>query len=642
MRNVRFVLACALLLALAACGGSRELPAPPTTITEVFGRIDCASHEAGMRFCEGAVETRVSSFDGVPLDVNVAFPADTSAAEAPYPLVVRLHGYTGTKEGPYLGGAQGPSVYTQYTNEGFAVMTFTARGRGASCGTEASREAAPEACAEGWDQLGDTRTSIRDVQHLAGRLADAGLVRPAIGVQGGSYGGGRSLTLATLRDRIRRPDGSYASWKSPEREIEMEVAAAVPFIAWSDLTYALAPNGRALDYALGPDSLARAPLGPYKESLVRALWSRGKDHYNAPPGADPSIDLETWIGAFPTSAAPTAASRRAAREYTETQSALSVPMTHQPAPTLVANGFTDDLFPVGEAVRWVNHVRAKFPDTEIAQLYGDFGHRRADQSSAPLLAPRALDWFQHYLQGAESAPVPAGEVLAFVQACGGGFGERHRADSWRALSKGEVRFTTRSGAVVRSDTEDAAVSRMIDPPSGRSDRVPSGSCRTVGSTPAPGTAVYTLPPVGVEGGYTLLGASTVIAELDVRAEERALLVARLWDVDPEAETRTLVTQGLYRPDSGASNDGNSAQAVFQLNANAYPFAAGHRVELQLLGRSTPYVEPPSVPFSVTVEALDLRLPVAEAPDAAAGVEAPAPKVLPEGWRWAPGYGVREE
>lgn len=634
-----------VLLCLVGCGsGTTDMPSPPATIDRVFDRISCTPIE-GMRFCEGSLETRVPSFDGVPLDVNVAFPAD-SIAEAPFPLVVRMHGYSGTKDGPYLGGVRGSSIYTTYTDAGFAVMTFTARGRGASCGTEASRKASPEACARGWDHLGDARRSIRDVQHLSGRLVDAGLVAPAIGVQGGSYGGGRSLLLATLRGRIQQPDGTYAPWTSPEYGIDMEIAAAVPFIAWSDLTYALAPNGRALDYAIGSDTLLRAPLGVLKQSIVQGLWRQGQSHYNAPPDADVSIDLSSWFEAFPSSAKLTPTSHHAAREFTRHHAAITVPMDRPPAPTLIANGFTDDIFPVTEALRWVHRVREAHPEATVAQLYADFGHRRANQTSAALLAPRAMAWFQRHLQD-DDVPTPTG-VEAFVQSCDGGFGQRHHAETWRELSEGEIRLVDSTQATVRSDAENQRVSRLIDPPSGRSPEIPSSSCRRTDRPPAKGTASYTFPPVARD--VTLMGSPTVQITASVRAEHNALMVGRLWDVDPAEATRTLITQGIVRPPADPNGAAGAASSVFQLYPNAYPLEKGHRAELQLLGRSTPYVRPPTDLFEIRVERVDIRLPTAERPpdvrdDAAVADDAhattistQAPRILPEGMRWAPGYG----
>jgi hypothetical protein len=125
------------------------------------------------------------------------------------------------------------------------VVNSTARGFGQSCGAPASRT--PD-CAQGWLHLADQRFEARDTQTLLGLLADQGIAKPgALGVTGISYGGGQSLELAYLRDRIRRADGSFAPWKSP-KGTPLAIAAAYPRWPWSDLVNSLLPNGRFLDY----------------------------------------------------------------------------------------------------------------------------------------------------------------------------------------------------------------------------------------------------------------------------------------------------------------------------------------------------------------------------------------------------------
>jgi len=629
----------------AACGsgGSGEAgddgaaDGGAATVNQVFDGIACEPRE-GIRFCQGSIETRVPTFDGVPLDVDVGLPP-ASAGPPPYPLIVRMHGYSGTKEGPVLGGADSLTAAKEYAEHGFAVMNFTARGRGESCGSPESRAVTPDACAQGWDHLGDTRRSIRDVQYLAGRLVDQGIAEPGIGVQGGSYGGGRSVSLATLRDRVQLPDGSYAPWTSPEKGIPMHTAAAVPFIAWSDLAYGLAPNGRVLDYAIAPYEASRQPLGALKESAVTALFAAGQQHYNAPPGADPSIDLYTWYQAYQSSEFQRDIATQAAIELAENHSALGIPITRQPAPTLFANGFTDDIFPVTHALRWINRVRQAFPEAEIAQLYGDFGHRRADQNSAALLRPRALRWFQHHMQGRAVDNLPTG-VEAFVQLCDGdadGFGERYAAEEWHDLAQGELRLQSQSVQIVNSSAENPTVSSQVDPVSGRFSPVNSGSCRTVDRVSTPGTASYLTAPSSA--GFTLLGSPTIHLDLSLTAAraEDALIVGRLWDVSPDGATRTLVARRAVRPPSDSASY-SPAGFVFQLPPNAYRFEPGHRAELQLLGRSTAYVRPPNTAFMLEIMQMELRLPVAEPPSAAADIDAPAPRVLPAGYEWAPGYG----
>ena len=90
---------------------------------------------------------------------------------------------------------------------------------------------------------------MRDTQYFAGLLADelsddgTPLVDPAkIGVTGVSYGGGQSTMLASLRNRVVDLDGSTSPWTSPAGK-PMQIAAAAPYWAWTDLAYALLPNG---------------------------------------------------------------------------------------------------------------------------------------------------------------------------------------------------------------------------------------------------------------------------------------------------------------------------------------------------------------------------------------------------------------
>jgi hypothetical protein len=219
-----------------------SVPARAALVASVFdGRIPCVETQ-GVQYCEGGLGHRAETWDGVPLDANVTLPP--AGMDGPFPLIVDLHGWS-------LGKTAGPQAARALA--GFVVLSYTARGFHDSCGTTAARATDPtltdpDVCTKrGWIRLGDARYEIRDTQYLAGVLADAGLVIPdKVGVTGISYGGGQSMLLAALRNRIMLPDGTLAPWTSP-LGTPMEIAAAAPLIPWSDLAEALTPAGRTLD-----------------------------------------------------------------------------------------------------------------------------------------------------------------------------------------------------------------------------------------------------------------------------------------------------------------------------------------------------------------------------------------------------------
>jgi hypothetical protein len=99
------------------------------------------------------------------------------------------------------------------------------------------------------------------------------------------------------------------------------------------------------------------------------------------------------------------------------------------------------------------------------------------------------------------------------------------------------------------------------------------------------------------------------------------VAGRLWDVAPDGSSQTLVARGEYRPKG-------SGDEVWQLHANGWRFAAGHVAKLELLGSDPPSSRPSNGTFEVTVERLELRLPVRERPGGV--VEPKAPPVIPAG------------
>ncbi len=599
-----------MLVAALALG----VPAAAQAAASPLG-LSCAEQE-GVRFCQGA---KVKTFDGVPLDVDVALPA---TGDANLPLVVQLHGWGGKKSGL--------ADMKPWAQNGYAVVNYTARGFGESCGSPASRLADPAGCAQGWIHLADTRYEVRDTQYLAGKLADEGIVDPQrIGTTGGSYGGGQSMALAVLRDRQMNLDGSLVPWKSPGGK-PMRIAAAAPIIPWTDLVYSLLPSGRTLDYTITGAQDDRNPVGVMKQSFVSGLYALGSvSGFYAPTGLPTSsnADLTQWYALTnagePYSANPQTAA--AVNEIATYHSSYYLDDSVDPAPLFISNGFTDDLFPPDEALRFYNRTRLRHPDTPLKLMFFDFGHQRgqAKADGTARLRTAIAAWFDHYVKG--GGPAPAEDVTALTQTCpkeaasGGPF----TAPTWDSIHPGEVRRSFPGSQTIQSAGANPQVSQAVDPIAG------GGACAQTSSADISGAATYRLDKV-TGPGYTLLGSPLVSGKFAVTGAgpENTQIAARLWDVAPDGQ-QTLVARGVYRP------RGEGAEA-FQLHPNGWRFAAGHTPKLELLGQDSPYARASNGGFSTTAGDVELRLPVADQPGSAPGVTSPSALPLPSGARLAPG------
>ena len=602
-RPLRSILAIALLLLATT-------PARSATVPSVFGgKVPCTV-VSGVQFCAGTLLTRVESWDGVPLDVSVTIPP--AAQDGPFPVIVDLHGW---------GLAKTATPFTQRALDGYVVLSYTARGFGQSCGSPASRLpdgtlSDPNACNDrGWIRLADARYEARDTQYLTGVLADEGLVLPdRVGVTGSSYGGGQSMILAALKNRVMLPDGSLVPWQSPGGT-PMSIAAAAPIIPWSDLAYALTPNGFTLDYRdLNPYGTRG---GVMKESWVNFLYTFGSGSgFFSAPGADPDADLQTWNARL---AAGEPYDGEAdlldiVDEVTTHHSAYYIDDSITPAPLFIYNATTDDLFPPTEALRFYRKTRALYPTAEFTLMFANFfGHPRAPLAGdTATFGARVDQLFARHLKGV-GGPLPG--VETYTQNCGGSTlqGPFTAAD-WDAIHPGEVRYSEAAPKTFTQAGGNPATATAVDP-LGPTSPFP---CKTVPTEIAANTATYSLPTVTTP--YTLMGSPTIIAT--IAADGFAQIVARLWDVAPN-NTQSLVSHGFYRPQIG-----DSSVQVFQIPANAWQFVAGHTAKLELVGQSAGFGRPSNGTFTVTITDLELRLPVAETP--AGDVQAPAPPVLPGG------------
>ena len=577
----------------AASSTAATAPSAQAAIPNVFdGALTCTAQPAdgNVRLCSGPTKT----FDGVTkIDVNVMLPPEpASGPDGPYPTIGIFHGWGGSKIGLEDERVQ------DWAESGYAVFSMSDRGWGNSCGA-LDPERLTEACAAGYNHLMDDRYEVRDAQYLISVLADEGVAEPKkIGATGVSYGGGMSMALAALRNRTMLPNGSLVPWQSPGGK-ELELAAAVPQWPWTDLAYSLMPNGTTLDYAtessyLGPEG--KAPIGVEKASYVAGLYGLGLAMSNyAAPKTDPEADLTTWYALInagePYEANPLA--KEVVEQITTYHSSYYIDHSEAPAPLLIQNGWNDDLFPVDEAVRFYNRTRAQYPGDPISLFLMDDGHARSQNKPADeaLFRTRANAWFDHYLKGVGTAPESSAEALTTV--CGGPSEGPYRAASWQALASSQINFSSAAAKTIVPGAGNPLIGKVFDPIAGE------GACATASAEDQLGVATYRLPTVPA-GGYTLLGSPTITADLTT-TDSDSELAARLLDVSPEG-TERLVARGLLRPGKGGKG------IAFQLHPQAYRFAAGHVVKLELLPADPPYSRPSNLQAPITVSNLALRLP----------------------------------
>ena len=99
--------------------------------------IDCAVQANGQRFCGVGSTAQIRSWDGILLDVAVAFPpAPAAGPDGPYPVLGLYHGWGGSKLDLSVPGGEGQRALAR----GYAVFTMTDRGWGQSCGRPPSRD----------------------------------------------------------------------------------------------------------------------------------------------------------------------------------------------------------------------------------------------------------------------------------------------------------------------------------------------------------------------------------------------------------------------------------------------------------------------------------------------------------------------
>ncbi len=491
--------------------------------------------------------------DDQRVELDTTFFAPPGGEKAP--AVLLAHGFGGSKQ-----SVREEAV--RLAEAGYAVLTWSARGFGASTGEIALNSADYE---------------VKDVKQLIDWLAGRPEVRldaagdPRVGITGGSYGG--SIALMTAAHDAR-------------------VDAIVPQITWSDLADALFPDATGK----GPEN------GVFKRMWAGIFFGRGGG--GAPQGLDAltrqpqALTAEQarcgrFLPAICEAYQEIAKTGRATPEAVELlarSSAVAVAGQIK-APTLLIQGQRDSLFPLEHADANAKAIAAA--GTPVSLAWFDGGHDGGN-GEADWLHDQTTAWFARHLKG-ESA-----SVNAFTVTRDGGRdpGTRQRIRLHPEAAAYPGLGGTGRTAVPLSGPEQ----NVVNPPGGSPASISTvpgvsgllgGQGNVSVSLDMPGqSAAFESAPLTAP--LQLTGSST--AKIKVYGSGEVTLFAKLFDVSDSLQPPVLPA-GLVSPLRVTVPEGaGSVEVDVALPAVDHRFAVGHRLRLVVattdMGFATP-AEPAS-------------------------------------------------
>ncbi|WP_168715253.1 MULTISPECIES: CocE/NonD family hydrolase [Streptomyces] len=449
--------------------------------------------------------------------------------------------------------------------DGYAVLTWSARGFGKSTGKIGLN--APDG-------------EVADVSRLIDWLARQPQVRldkdgdPRVGVAGGSYGGAVALLAAGHDTRVD---------------------AVAPAITYWNLADALFPNG-----------------------VFKKLWAG--IFVNSGGGCDRfEADLCRMYQRVAESGTPDAEAVKLLEERSPQAVGERIKV-----PTLLMQGQTDSLFPLGQADAAAKAIRANGAPVDVDWIAG--GHDGGDLETDRVQA-RIDDWFDRYLKDDEGA----GTGPAFRVTRTGGVDSTDgqarlrgaSADHYPGLANGQrsVPLRGREQSVDNpAGANPPAVSAL--PGIGGAGGLSQLSSLGVGiSLDFPGQyAAFESAPVGDD--LRITGSPTATVHVRSTTED-AVLFAKVYDVGPGGTSPVLPSQ-LVTPvrveDAKAGKD-----VTVTLPAIDHEVQKGHRLRLVLASTDLGYASPAApATYTVSLDG-DLKVPTAPGVTTAA---APLPA-----WVW---------
>ncbi|MEU6252192.1 CocE/NonD family hydrolase [Streptomyces sp. NPDC047043] len=448
--------------------------------------------------------------------------------------------------------------------DGYAVLTWSARGFGRSTGKIG---------------LNDPKGEVADVSKLIDWLAEQPQVEldkpgdPRVGVAGASYGGAISLLAAGHDHRVD---------------------AIAPAITYWNLADALFPNG-----------------------VFKKLWAG--IFVNTGGGCDKfQPELCRMYERVAESGKPDAQ----ARELLEARSPSAVGDRIK-VPTLLLQGQTDSLFPLGQADAAARAIRANGAPVDVDWIAG--GHDGGDMETSRVQS-RVRAWFDRYLK--DDKATDTGPAFRVTRT--GGVDSTDGAAQLRGAS-GDTYPGLESG---RKSIALTGNTQSFDNPAGASPPAVSAlpglgggglaqlSSLGVGvSLDFPGQfAQFESAPV--RNSMRITGSPTVTVHVKSTSED-AVLFGKVYDVGPGAGTPVLPSQLVAPIRVEGAKAGKDV--TITLPAVDHEVEQGHRLRLVLASTDLGYASPATpATYTVSVDG-DLEVPTAPGVTTAA---APLPS-----WVW---------
>jgi hypothetical protein len=646
-----------ILVALAfAPGSALAVSRPPEFVPSCPTESPDGSSYGGLRICSGSVP----SFDGSKMDVDLTQPMHDTGSR--HPLILMLHGFGNNKhewesltdEGDGADKDRWNSRW--FAKHGYYVLTYTARGFRDDGPTDKSYQpptpgdiSGSVSVPNGTIHVKSRDYEIRDTQWLAALVAASySDVDPGqVAVTGGSYGGGESWMQA-----------SQAHWDFPHLQDstlpELDLQVAIPKYPWTDVAYALAPNGHGggpsghdiyessqanEDNNFGGGSPATGnPLGVPKASYIGGLFASGNakgvfdDGTDVPPPTNENgpESIPAWnaritgTGDPYTDTPPDPVLRQAARGLTELRSAYyqNEGWQTQPGKREVAvfsiQGWTDDLFEAVESFRQFKYLKRLDPRWPVSVAVADIGHSRAQNKPATWhrLNNQAFQFLQSNINGShrQQTTVSSEPTICAAEPDQPGFTSAHHitATTPEGLSNGKLSITYNGGdhtlanPLGAADLNGPATDPILPGDDCRTDRGPANGGYTGYSQPLPDHSAY-------------VGLGEVDVHYDLMpVDGQAQLDARVWDVPPSGtdpppqRSAFLITRGTYRIDALNGYDSPSGDVRLPLFGNHWLLAPGHRIRLDLTQVDEPFLRPNNLTSSIIYGTPQLVLPTREA------------------------------